>query len=169
MRIALLTLTACLAASPALADSVDELDQAERRRTVGGVKNGPFGIGVLLGEPTAFTAKYLFAPHSGVQMHVGYGIGKNGRFILIGDYLFHLRGVIPPFQRVGVLVPYIGVGGRLGVHTGDPIFGVRFPGGAGMWLSVLPIEIFLEFAVGVGLIPSTDVLFDAGAGARWYF
>ncbi|MEQ8280049.1 MAG: hypothetical protein RMA76_01925 [Deltaproteobacteria bacterium] len=156
-------------ARPAFADAVDDLDAAERKTTVGGMKNGPFGAGLILGEPTALSAKYLFAPHSGVQAHVGYGVGRRGRFILIGDYVFHVRNVLPRLDRVGILVPTVGVGGRLGIVGDDAIIGVRFPIGIGLWLSPVPIEIFLEVAPGIGLLPSTDFLIDGGLGARWYF
>ncbi len=163
-----LALAAALA-TPAYADPVDDLDAAERKTKVGGMKNGPFGAGVILGEPTALSAKYLFAPHSGVQLHVGYGIGRRGRLIVIGDYVFHLRNVIAPIQRVGLLVPTVGVGGRLGIRDDDAVLGIRFPLGIGLWLSEVPIEIFIEVAPGIGLLPGTDVLIDGGLGGRWYF
>lgn len=160
-------LATALAASTAYADPVDELDQAEKPAQAS--NRGPLGIGLILGEPSALSGKYMFAAHSGAQLHVGYGIGNRGRLIVIGDYLFHFHTVIAPIKGAGRLVPYVGVGGRLGISSGDPVLGVRFPVGLSFWLSAAPLEFFVEVAIGLGLIPSTQHLIDGGLGGRFYF
>lgn len=134
-----------------------------------GPGRGPLGVGVLLGEPTALTAKLMLNDYNGVQVHLGYGIGKRGRFILVVDYLFHIHNALPAIPP-GFLTPYVGVGGRLGVwKESDAVIGVVFPLGLSLFLNAAPVEIFLEIAPGIGLLPGTAVLIDGGLGGRFYF
>jgi hypothetical protein len=134
-----------------------------------------FGVGIILGDPTGLTAKLIFAGFNGLQIHLGWGFGRYGRFIVIVDYLFHFVNVIPPVQGAGRFVPYVGVGGWIGVHDnrkngdGDANLGIRFPIGVGFLFSGVPIEIFAEIALGIGLIPSTYAIVDGGLGGRYYF
>lgn len=134
-----------------------------------GPARGPFGVGAILGEPTALTAKLMLNDYNGVQIHVGYGVGKRGRFVLVGDYLFHVHNVLPAIPP-GFLTPYVGVGGRIGVwKESDAVIGVLIPLGLSFFLNAAPIEIFIEVAPGIGLLPSTAALIDGGLGARFYF
>jgi hypothetical protein len=134
----------------------------------GGTSHGPIGLGIILGEPTGLTGKLLFGTH-GFQLHLGYGIERRGRFVLIGDYLFHFLQAIPPIQNAGRLAPYVGVGGRLGVRDDNALLGIRFPLGLAFFLRAAPIEFFVEIALGIGLIPETVAIIDGGIGGRFYF
>jgi hypothetical protein len=140
----------------------------------GGVST--FGIGLIVGDPTGFTAKLMFAGFNGIQIHLGWGLAGRGRFVLIVDYLFHFVDLIPPARGAGRFAPYIGIGGHLGLRSGneknnndDVFLGVRVPFGLAFILSSVPVEIFAEVALGLGLIPGTELLIDGGIGARYYF
>jgi hypothetical protein len=132
-------------------------------------RRGPFGLGVILGEPTGFTAKGFIASPSAIQLHLGFGIGKKGRFLLAGDYLYHFHGLIPPVASAGWMSPYVGIGAHLGFAREDAVFGLRIPVGLSFQIAGAPIEVFLEIVPGVGFLPATDPLVDGGLGARWYF
>lgn len=134
---------------------------------------GPFGLGIVLGEPSGLTAKLFFSRSSAFQLHVGYGFGPHGygRLVVTGDYLFHFMGALPPIRRAGRLVPYVGIGGRLGIRDnehGNALLGVRVPLGMSFFLNA-PLEIFAEVAIGIGIIPETVGIVDGGLGARFYF
>jgi hypothetical protein len=134
-----------------------------------GSYHGPFGLGIVLGEPTGITGKVLFGHYNGIQLHVGYGYEPRGRLVICGDYLFHFMNAIPPIERAGRLAPYIGIGGRLGVRDDNALLGVRVPFGLAFFLNSAPFEIFVEIAIGIGLIPETVAIIDGGLGGRFYF
>lgn len=148
-----------------LALAVSEATPAEARQ----LRRGPFGLGIVLGEPTGFTAKLFFSNPSAIQFHLGYGIGKKGKLLIATDYLYHFHAAIPPIANAGWLSPYVGVGGRLGFGEGKAVVGLRIPLGLSFQISGAPVEIFLEVAPGVGFLPETDLIVDGGLGARWYF
>jgi hypothetical protein len=131
---------------------------------------GPFGLGLILGEPTGFSLKVAFSRDSAVQAHIGYGVGRRGKLLLAVDYLFHFTTAIGPVGRAGRLSPYVGIGGHLGVRENDDaILGLRIPIGLSFMISAAPLEVFAEVAPGMGVLPSTTVLVDGGLGLRFYF
>jgi hypothetical protein len=173
MRFAYIVATAlCLAtADPALAlEDVIEEEESSSSSSSSGPRGGRFGIGIVLGDPSALTAKLFLSSSSAVQMHLGYALTRHDRLVVIVDYLFHVLGVIPPIERAGKLVPYVGVGGRLGVaESDDALLGIRIPLGLAFHFNGVPLEIFLEVAPGLGILPRTRALVDAGLGVRFYF
>jgi hypothetical protein len=66
-------------------------------------------------------------------------------------------------------VPYVGVGGRLGVRDNDALLAIRFPAGLAFFLRAAPLEFFVEIALGIGIVPETIAIFDGVLGGRWYF
>lgn len=129
-----------------------------------------FGLGIMLGEPSALTGKFFLSEANAVQLHLGYAFRRHHRLVVIADYLFHINGLIPPIERAGTLTPYVGIGGRLGTYDDDhAFFGVRIPAGMSFMLNGVPLEVFLEIAIGLGLIPDTRGIFDGGLGVRFYF
>ena len=154
-----MALTAIACSRPAFAEG----------STSAGTQHRPFGIGIVLGEPSGFTGKLFFDGNNAMQLHVGYGIGHRGRLVLALDYLFHIRNVLPRPNNAGRFEPYLGLGLRLGVRDHDPLLGVRIPAGLALLFEAFPVELFIEVAVGIGLIPSTAIIVDGGLGARFYF
>ena len=137
---------------------------------------GGFGLGIVLGEPTGLTAKGFFAREHALQGHLGFAFGKNSRIHVVVDYLYHFHNVIPPLGQAGYLSPYLGVGGLVSLRTNAPkkdekdvSLGVLIPLGLSFVFRTVPIEIFLEVAPGIGIIPGTFAIVDGGLGARYYF
>lgn len=161
-----------LAESPARAADYSRI-QADDKST---------GVGVVLGEPTGFTAKFWLQPDRAVDAGLAFSFSD---FVLVySDYLFHFRGAFGnsnPFLHQ--LVPYVGLGGELFVsessdRTGGPYytpndssvgFGIRIPLGLEWLVPRAPLGIFLELVPGVGIVPSTFGFFQGGIGARFYF
>lgn len=134
-----------------------------------------YGLGIILGDPTGFTFKARFTREHAIQLHVGFGIG--GRYdrstaSFVFDYAYHFADAIPPIERAGWLVPYLGVGAKLGVResSSDSVrVGIRVPGGLSFFTRGAPVEIFAEIAIGMHVVPGTSALIDGGLGARWHF
>lgn len=160
-----------------------ERDSGRRRSSSGGgggySSRGPFGLGIILGDPTGFTGKYIFERSHGLQMHLGYGIGHGGHLRIVFDYIYHFVDAIPPLGNAGRLSPTVGIGAAIGVAEGGgngrgnnsdhAHFGIRVPLGMSFMIRPAPIEVFFEVALGMNVVPGASVLVDGGIGGRWYF
>lgn len=149
-------------------------------------KEPSWGIGLILGSPTALSAKHYMANSKAVDMGLAYNI--HDYFLLYGDYLHHFRGVFKTEEKfVNDLTPYVGVGPVLVFDTGngdyhrrhdrdyfddehgDVALGVRIPLGI-EWISdQIPLGVSLEIAPGIVVLPATDAFIQGGVAARYYF
>lgn len=136
----------------------------------------PFGIGLFLGDPSAVSLAYRLGKEESLQAHVGWGYRpsrfNNSGLIVAVDYLHHFMSAIAPLARGGTFAPAVGAGLKLSLfeNRNYPVaFGIRIPGKMSFFLDSAPVEIFAELALGLYVIPNTDVLADGGIGARWYF
>jgi len=152
----------------------------------------PFGLGLVLGEPTGLTSKlYLSSP---VALQFGLGWmdtfdNYDGLYVNV-DVLWHPAVITR--QPAFTMPFYIGVGGRLLDHRWcyyydpprycndyhDTHLGVRVPFGLLMDFNRIPMDLYFELAVVVDLIyfdeydPIDDhrrVDLNGGIGARYYF
>ncbi|MGK5084134.1 DUF3996 domain-containing protein [Bdellovibrionota bacterium FG-1] len=142
----------------------------------------PFGLGVIIGEPSGLSAQYFFNPERALDGGLAYSF--NSFIFIFSDYLFHFPGVFGHGPRVPRdLSPYLGVGGVLLASTtsnrkegryftdqGSSVgLGIRLPFGL-EWRPIRsPLEVFLEIAPGLGVIPSTFGFIEGGIGLRYYF
>lgn len=142
-----------------------------------------FGLGILLGEPTALTAKLWLKRENALDF--GLAFSFNDYVLLYSDYLFHFPGTFKstsPF--VNELVPYVGVGGILafakdrysdrdrrffGRKRDSLGLGLRVPVGIEWSPTRVPLGVFVELVPGISLIPETSGLFEGGIGARYFF
>ncbi len=129
------------------------------------------GIGVMLGSPSGVTARTGFDKQNSISYGAGWNIIDNKRFQVHADYLW----TKPSFVNINETFfdLYFGLG--LGVRTnsgradGELVFGPRLPVGVSYEFTDPNLELFLQTALNVGLIPSSDIYFDAAIGARFYF
>lgn len=138
-------------------------------------EGGPFGLGLILGEPTGLSAKLFLDKRHAVDAALDFSL-VDDRLEVHADYLFHftpvLRGELP---RGHLLIPYVGIGGFIGVwerdrdKDDDAVLGVRIPVGLAWIPKGAPIDVFLELAPGISLLPETDPDIGAGLGVRWFF
>lgn len=142
----------------------------------------PFGIGIILGAPSALTAKHWIDQRSAIDGGLAFSL--NEYFLFYSDYLHHFPGLFKSKDRfVSELAPYFGVGGLiafttsgrsrddryLGRSTGSLGLGVRIPLGIEWRPSDPHLGVFLELAPGLSVIPETLGLFQGGIGIRYYF
>lgn len=160
----LITLAIALLPASAWAD----LSLADRQPAVD--EGRDFGIGLIVGDPTALTLKGMLSGQDALQAHAGWRLGDpdGGRVTLIVDYLRHFV-VVDPVPSSGEFSPFIGIGGKLGVGDGEEVFGPRLPVGLGYFFGGAPVELSLEVAPGIAVLPETSFMVDAGLAARWYF
>jgi hypothetical protein len=138
-----------------------------------------FGLGVILGEPTGFSAKLWTSPVNAFDFGLGYSIGgdrigkSNGnydggsRVHFHADYLWHSFEAIRSDVRLPI---YYGVGGRFNSGAGYTnshairgVFGVA-------WLpSQAPFDLFVELVPSLQITSPAGFGMEAGVGARYYF
>src|SRR5687768_17146163 len=71
-------------------------------------KRGNFGLGVILGDPTALSAKYFTSGNDAIDGGLSF---NDHEVIVYGDYLRHFPGKLGKQNAfVAALNPYIGVG-----------------------------------------------------------
>lgn len=174
----------CLVVMIALAMSLDARcvkAQDYGPRIVRSTHDGSFGLGLILGEPTGITGKYWLQGPSALDGGIAYSYSDF--FLLYLDYLYHFPGAFGNSSEfVSELTPYVGGGGVLFIQTatdtnrayfnsnqGSAGFGIRIPLGIEWTPEKAPFGVFVEIAPGVGLVPATFGLFQAGIGARFYF
>ena len=125
-----------------------------------------FGLGIVLGEPTGFSAKGWTSARNAVDAGVAWAFTRDGYLHLHADYLWHFPDAIRAEER---FVPYTGVGARLGVGGDKARAGIRFPGGVAFWPRSVPLDVFLEIALIMDVAPATQVSVNGGIGVRYYF
>lgn len=145
-----------------------------QRVEAAGPDDNPFGLGIILGEPTGLTAKFWLGDDDALDSHLTWDFTDEG-FAFFVDYLHHFTTIDEESHSVDLPV-YVGIGGKLFVdhdssdqHDDDLGLGLRIPIGISAILTEAPIEFFGEVAPGLRLIPGTDFDIDGGIGFRYYF
>jgi hypothetical protein len=144
----------------------------------------PFGLGFVLGEPTAITGKYFLSGDEAVDFGLSFSSGN--WFLIYGDYLWHwpagfgrsstFVAQLSPYVGVGALVvffdkTYYGAGKKYSYYdeSASVGLGARIPLGIEWNPSKPPIGVFIELVPGIMLMPRTSGFFQAGLGVRYYF
>lgn len=140
----------------------------------------PFGLGIIIGEPTGISAKYWTSPTNAFDFALGWGWGGDrigGRYkgYYTGgprvhfhmDYLWHSFEAIRSEERFPL---YYGIGGRINTGAGyNSSFAVRGVIGIAWMPRNTPVDIFIELAPSLQLTSETGFAIDGGLGARYYF
>ena len=139
----------------------------------------PFGLGVILGEPTGLSAKAWTSSANAFDFGLGWSVGGDrigkfeglyaggSRVHLHMDYLWHSWRTIRSSERFPL---YYGIGGRLNSGAGyrnslaaRGVFGVA-------WMPrTAPVDVFIELVPSLQLLPATGFGLDAGLGSRYFF
>ena len=130
-------------------------------------KAGPWGLGIVLGQPSGITVKWRMDKVQAVDACAAWSFDANGGSIhLHADYLWHFYDVFSVPE--GKLPLYAGVGAIFNASS-SPSLGGRVPLGMAYEFEKIPLEIFLEVAPVLTLIPGTGFNGNGGLGARYYF
>ena len=133
----------------------------------------PFGLGVIVGEPTGLSLKYWLDDERAIDGAAAWSFSENDSFQLHGDYLIH------NYDWLGVdeLPCYYGLGARLKFKDSDgrgrnedhAIFGIRFPLGVTYLFDEVPLDVFAELVPVLDVAPDADMDINAAIGLRFYF
>jgi hypothetical protein len=140
--------------------------------------NKTFGLGIMIGAPTAISGKYYLGADTAVDFGVGViqGFRRDGLH-LHADFLWHPATLVTaePF----VMPFYVGIGGRIadfeddpdGDDEGDFNLGVRAPVGLMLDFNNVPLDVFFELALVIDFIgyDGVDADFNGALGVRYYF
>jgi hypothetical protein len=135
--------------------------------TLSAAQTKGFGLGILVGEPTAVSAKYWTSGSTAFDFGIGYSFEKNSYLNIHADYLFHVKNIFETTENISL---YYGPGARLRfVENATTRLGFRFDVGL-VWIPRnAPIDVFIEVAPLLDIIPETDFSFNGGIGVRYFF
>jgi hypothetical protein len=133
---------------------------------------GDFGLGLVAGEPTGISWKLWSGKERAWDGAVAWSFIDDGYLRLHVDYLWHDYQLIE-VER-GQLPVYFGVGGTLWsgqrAHYEKRFnLGVRGVAGLEYIFPQAPVDVFLELAPTLGLVPETGFDLQGGIGVRFFF
>jgi hypothetical protein len=127
-----------------------------------------FGFGVVAGDPTGITAKYMIDNKSGIDATIGWETSGDNEFYISSDYLIHLYDLIKIPEGVSPL--YFGGGLRfIDRDKKDNKFGIRIPVGVEYLFLNNSLGAFGELVPILDLTPDTELDFELGVGIRYFF
>ncbi|HVZ35697.1 MAG TPA: hypothetical protein VG963_24895 [Polyangiaceae bacterium] len=143
-----------------------------------------FGLGFAFGSPTSIVGKYFVGDDNALDFGLGfwrYGWNCNvpddpsfchdyhafSRISLNADYLWQ-DGIVA--GRAANLDWHIGAGGRVWLGGGDFALAARMPIGLDLTFRKPSfLEVFLELAPALYIVPGIDLDIEAFLGVRFYF
>ena len=132
------------------------------------LERNTFGVGVIAGEPSGVTAKYMLDNNSAVDGGVGWETSGDNEFHIYTDYLYHMYDVIEVPR--GELPLYFGGGIRfVDREDKDDKLGVRLPVGVEYLFEKVSLGAFFELVPVLNLTPDTDFDLEGGIGIRFFF
>jgi hypothetical protein len=129
-------------------------------------QNHNFGLGMQLGEPTGLNAKLWTGQTNAVDFGLAWSFEGRDEMVMQVDYVWHSFDVFPVSS--GELPLYFGIGGRA-ILRDEPILGARIPVGITYMFETFPLDVFVEIAPILNLMPSTEFDLGGGFGARFRF
>lgn len=125
------------------------------------------GLGLMVGEPTGLTFKAWTSDINAFDVGMAWSVGNYDAISIHADYLWHRFGVFNEIDS-GQMPVYYGIGGRLVLGDPDTHLGARIPIGIAYLFEESPVELFLEVAPIVDLVPETDFDMNGALGVRLY-
>jgi hypothetical protein len=131
------------------------------------VDQGDVELGLILGEPTGFSAKFWTTANTAFDLGLAWSFGDGGHFHVHADYLFHNFNFFEVDS--GNLPIYFGIGGRARIQDEDSRIGLRVSIGIEYILENNPFSFFFEIAPVVDFAPETEADVNGGIGVRYIF
>jgi len=128
---------------------------------------GHFELGLILGEPTGISAKMWFDRNAAFDAAVSWSLKDDDEDLYLhGDFLWHNYRLID--ESSGLLPVYYGIGGRV-VLAHDTRLGARAPVGISWLFDNTPLDLFIELAAVLDIIPDMEFDVNGGIGIRYIF
>ena len=136
-------------------------------------QNNGLGVGLIIGEPTGLSLKLWTSPNRAIDVGLGWSVFQHQndtettRIHLHMDFLRHSFNAIRAQERIPV---YYGIGGRfIGGSGSQSSLALRGVLGIAWMPNYTPLDLFLEIAPSIDIIPATNFNLDAALGIRYYF
>jgi hypothetical protein len=166
--VALLSAALPVLAGTALAQETGSPPAARPETVSSGHLHGPFGLGIIIGEPTGIDLKFFLTDINAIEGAVAWSLSGNNELHLQAEYLYHLYDLIKVSK--GVLPLFVGIGGRfIFREDADDILGIRIPVGLAYEFEGAPFDAFIEIVPIMDLTPDTDFDLEGAIGGRFYF
>ena len=135
-------------------------------------EGGSFGLGLIAGEPTGFSAKLWMSHNTALDGAVAWSfIGNDNNTVMHvhADLLFHNFHLFN-IDR-GRLPLYYGIGGRIKFHEDNNRIGIRVPVGLEYIFERNYVDIFLEVVPLFDMTPENNRGFgiNSAIGIRYFF
>jgi hypothetical protein len=132
------------------------------------------GIGLIIGEPTGVSVKHWLSGNSALTVRAAWAFQHEGSLFLSGDYTLHSFNISneDDFRNLAF---YYGIGAKVSFvekkeESGDEaVIGARIPLGLMIPIGGAPVDIFVELAPSLDLIPETELGLNGGIGAHLFF
>ena len=129
---------------------------------------GPFGLGIIAGEPTGLSGKFFVSEKNAIEGAVAWSLSEDNDLHIQVDYLYHWYDVIS--VKKGRLPLFAGVGGQVVFRENrDDKVGIRIPVGLTYLFDGAPFDTFVELVPVLELTPDTDFALQGAIGGRYYF
>jgi hypothetical protein len=124
------------------------------------------GVGLVFGEPTGLSAKLWTSDRTALDAALAWSFYNGGWLHAQADFLIHNYELIDVSQ--GALPVYYGVGAYV-TFSSNLGLGARVPLGLAYQFENAPVDIFVEIAPGLSLLPGIGFHMGGGIGARYFF
>jgi len=131
------------------------------------------GLGLIIGEPTGLSAKLWTSSVTAFDMGLGWSVrnlnnGEQATKIHIHiDYLRHAFNAIQTTEKLPL---YYGFGGKfIGGDGDDGSLAIRGVLGLAWQPHQTPLDVFVELAPTLQVVPSSTFGVDAAIGFRYFF
>ncbi|MCD4707908.1 MAG: hypothetical protein K8S62_09235 [Candidatus Sabulitectum sp.] len=126
---------------------------------------GSTGLGLIAGNPTGISFKYFTSTTRAIDAAAAWSFSDEWMMIH-SNYLWHSFGDLNVSK--GQLPWYYGLGGWVAFGD-DVVAGGRVPIGIEYLFANQDIDMFLEVAAGISIIPDSEFYVDAALGIRFFF
>lgn len=136
--------------------------------TAESARRGPFGLGIIVGEPTGLNGKLFINGSNAIEAAVAWSLrGDNDLHVQV-DYLYHRYRALR--VESGRLPLFFGLGGRVALRENrDDLVGIRIPVGLAYEFEDAPFDVFVQIVPLLELIPDTEFELEGALGARFWF
>lgn len=136
--------------------------------TAEGARQGPFGLGIIVGEPTGLNGKLFLDDNNAIEAAVAWSLRGDNDLHVQADYLYHRYRALR--VETGRLPLFFGLGGRVALRENrDDLVGLRIPVGLAYEFEDAPFDAFFQIVPLLELLPDTEFELEGALGARFWF
>lgn len=140
-------------------------------------QTGGFGLGIIAGEPTGVCFKSWLSGSTALEGGAAWTFKGDGGVFLFADYVLHAFDIVDDTDADldGLMFTY-GLGGKLHFRDNEGpdddeeiVIGLRIPLGLCYPFEGAPVDMFVQLAPVMDVVPETELGLNGGIGARLYF